>query len=131
MTTTDSGFVSGSQGKSPKRGEEKEDEEEGGIPGPAGTWGARGSAWPGPADSATPLAGGVTLQVVHAAPFARLSAAPSWPVGLLSDWGARLETSAWNLRPGDVGPGTEHSPGCVFTSVRRRDPNLQQFMARA
>lgn len=57
MTTTDSGFVSGSQGKSPKRGEEKEDEEEGGIPGPAGTWGARGSAWLGPADSATPSAG--------------------------------------------------------------------------
>lgn len=78
-----------------------------------------------------PRPGGVTLQVVHAAPFARLSTAPSWPVGLLSDLGARLETSAWNLRPGDVGPGTEHSPGCVFTSVRRRDPNLQQFMARA
>lgn len=118
MTTTDSGFVSGSRGTSPKRGEE---EGAGRHLQPGWNMGGEGVGLARPCGQSNALdhAPGGLHRVFH--PAFR----SSFPArGTSLRLGARLETSAWNRRPGNVGPGTEHSSGCVFTSVRRRDSNL-------
>lgn len=113
-TATDSGFVSRSQGRSPKRRaaaaamqewEEREGRRMAASPAPLGRGRALWTAQrPGPR-------GGVTLQVALAAPFTLLPAAPSRPLGLLSDPEARPETAKRNRRPGIAGPARSTARG--------------------